>query len=73
MPFFFAIQMKKITLLFVAVVALSSCKKSWTCSCVNNSDPEVNMSTSFSATKKNAEENCDAFQEIDYTCTLKSN
>ncbi|MFY7971440.1 MAG: hypothetical protein ACOVOO_05820 [Flavobacteriales bacterium] len=68
--------MKKITLigaLCIAACSFTSCKKSWTCNCVNNTDSEFTMSTSFEATKKNAEEQCDAFQEIDYTCTLKSN
>lgn len=72
MPFFLN-PMKKSALLVLAIIALSSCKKSWTCQCVSDSDPSVNMSTSFSSTKKNAEENCDSFHEIGYTCTLKRN
>lgn len=57
--------MKKVGLILVAsVLALSSCKKTWTCECLKENVPATDeqITTSFQiqeATKREAKERCD--------------
>lgn len=58
--------MKKIALLagVVAMVAMTSCKKEWTCTCTTTDSsgliPDVSASTTIKDTKKNAKETCES-------------
>jgi len=61
--------MKKVFTLIAAVAmitSLSSCKKDWDCKCSSkdssNSSYSASSTVSFTATKKDAEDSCTAFE-----------
>ncbi len=73
-------KMKKIAFVALAIFALTftSCKREWTCTCTASvAGQTATASSSFEATKKDAEESCDAFQStssvggVTYSCELE--
>ncbi len=72
--------MKKVSfllgVLFVASLALTSCKKDWNCECTFADYPEFNTTTVIpDSKKKDAQEACDALDTaaklVDGKCELK--
>ncbi|MBU0489444.1 MAG: hypothetical protein KKA07_02510 [Bacteroidetes bacterium] len=72
--------MKKIAFVlgtaFIAAIALSSCKKDWTCECsLTSAGTTLTTSSTINATKKDAQEACDALEitvnGVGYVCELK--
>lgn len=68
--------MKKViatgALAVLGVVALSSCKKEYTCECSYDfAGTTMTTSTVIKDTKKNAEDACEGLEVSGYTCAIK--
>lgn len=63
--------MKKVLFAAVAVLALASCKKDWTCECTSSVVGNLPAVTLKDMSKKDAEKACEGNNTAIATCKLK--